>query len=88
MNRKVKYLKAHSSIFMGGTIGTLGDTLPSAQKTLDLDMTATPEGVIVKAARLASPTQRGGKETALIPYGNIQVILLIEEDKPAAKSAS
>jgi len=85
MNRKVKSLRTHSDIFAGGSIGSLGDTLPNNFKSVQLDMTATEIGVVVKASTKGSLTKGPGKATILIPYGNIKHCALEDEEESVAQ---
>ncbi len=77
MGKIVKHLKVHQDLFIAG-LGALGNTLPSASKTLpDLVMSLESEGVLVKAKNIE----------AVVPYANIVVLTLGESyhDKPKSK---
>lgn len=82
MNRKVKYARLQTGMYIPGLTGELGNTLPPSNKTLDnLDMTA------LEASLLVSFTYKGIKKEILIPYGNVVLADLVpEEVKPALKA--
>jgi hypothetical protein len=74
MSRKVKHLKAHSSLFIPG-LGNLTDSLPNQSKSLPgLEMVLRAEGVEVKCKNIC----------ALIPLANIQMMVLDPEEAATA----
>ncbi len=73
MNRKVSYARFHAELFFPGT-SELGIVLPPMRKTLtDLEMTALPEGLLVKFS------YKGLKKEVLIPHANIVNMELVPE---------
>lgn len=72
MRTKVKTLRTHQSMFAFGW-GDLKNVLPPPSKTFPgLEMIRAQEGVEV-----SSP----GKISFLVPWGNIVLVELFEEDK-------
>ncbi len=73
-NRLVKYAKFHQGLFIPG-FGTIGDTLPSASKSLKLVMTYSADGLYVSV---------NGHE-ALVPPANVALVVFSPE---AAKAVA
>lgn len=82
MNRTVKYLRTHGSLYIPN-IGETGNVLPRQNKKDNLSMTAGVEGAMIKLNNVEF----------VIPWGNIQLAVLEpeaakmpqpSEDKPAA----
>lgn len=72
--RQVVYAKTHSNIFVPG-IGEMTQTLPPANKTVELKMFLTSEGLVLDAAR------NGVKVEILIPHTNVALMVLAPETK-------
>lgn len=73
MRRPLKYLKAHSSLFIAN-VGNLGDTLPSGSKTVaGLKLEFSAEGVYIYAK-----DNRGTLQEALVPLSNVQIVTFAE----------
>lgn len=71
LNRTVKYVKFHQGIFVPG-FGTVGDTLPSSSKTINLTMTHLEEGLFLKL----------NSTEVLVPWANVVLAVYNPEDKP------
>ena len=77
-NRPVVYAKFHQALFIPGG-GTLGDTLPSTNKTLiGLKMSYTPAGLFVQF----------GAHDALVPWPNVAVAKFGPPTKATESKAS
>lgn len=77
MNRKVKYARLQTGMYIPGLTGELGTVLPPQNKTLDnLVMTAFESGIIVDFS------YKGTNKSILIPYGNLVLADLILEPAP------
>lgn len=75
MRRPLKYLKAHTVLFIG-QVGNLGDTLPNGSKTIKgLRMELSSEGVHIFA-----DNQAGQVQEALVPLANVQIAIFAEPD--------
>jgi len=70
MSRQISYVKLHNTTFIPG-IGAISDTLPSASKTLHLEMYEGAHGVELKV---------NGSE-ALIPWPMVQIVKFVPQAK-------
>ena len=80
MKRRVIRARLHSNLFLGGSAGELGDSLPPANKTLDgLSLTALGDHG-VEGGLLVEFKVRGVSISALIPSANIKHLELAPEE--------
>lgn len=69
MSKKVKFAKFHAGLFLPG-LGNIGDTLPSASKTLqNLSMTLVQEGLLISSKGV----------DIIVPSANVVLMQLEEE---------
>lgn len=66
----VTYAKLHTNIYLPNIAGELGSTLPPSNKTVDAKMFLAKDGLEV------SIFYRNANTTFLVPYANIQVMVL------------
>lgn len=84
IGRKVTYAKFHTTLFAPNA-GEVGDTLPPPFKhyAKDITMYATSAGLSVFGT---FNTVSGWLQTELfVPYGNVKVLQMAQEDNPPAK---
>lgn len=81
---KIKLIRAHSDISLGPVSSSVGNTLPKPEsKAIEVSMEFHDKGVKVKAVRHKTFAAPEARSTVIIPWTNIQSILL-EEEQPEA----
>lgn len=69
LNRQITLAAFHTTVFLGGAFGDVGDKLPSSSKTFETEMIHTEQGVYLRLSK------KGARAEALIPWGNVKIAL-------------
>ena len=72
MGKAVKFAKTKDVIFIGGTIGELGNTFPPVRKSVEISMTIDEEGLLMKIKKDLT------QETILVPLASVMFAVLAD----------